>query len=61
MKRFLVKKLKLVSRNSMLQSNPVEKSFSIFGIFDRNWQSDKNCGVSFCGYEWRHHGMYHAY
>ena len=43
MKRFIVKKVKIVWRNSMLVGNPIERSFTKFGVFDRNWESDRYC------------------
>ena len=41
--RFIVKKVKIVWRNSMLAGNPIERSFTKFGIYDRNWQHDCWC------------------
>lgn len=41
--RFIVKKVKIVWRNSMLAGNPIERSFTKFGVFDRNWQHDRWC------------------
>jgi len=43
MKRFIVKKVKIVWRNSMIAGNPVTRSFTKFGVYDRNWQHDRWC------------------
>ena len=52
MKRFIVKKVKIVWRNSMLAGNPIERSFVKYGIYDRNWQEDHYCYCPYpCG-EW---------
>lgn len=60
-KRFTVKKFKLCGRNSMIAGNPIVNRFPVFGIYDRDWQIDSNCGVDFRGYEWYHHGNYVRY
>ena len=41
--RFIVKPVKIVWRNSMLAGNPISNSFKKFGIYDRNWESDRFC------------------
>ena len=41
--RFIVKPVKIVWRNSMIVGNPIERSFTKFGVFDRNWQNDSYC------------------
>ena len=43
MKRFIVKKVKIVWRNSMIAGNPITRSFTKFGVFDRNWENDRYC------------------
>ena len=50
--RFIVKKVKIVWRNSMLAGNPIERSFTKFGVFDRNWESDHFCCCPRPGGEW---------
>ena len=50
--RFLVKKVKIVWRNSMLAGNPISRSFTKFGVFDRNWESDDFCRCPRPGGEW---------
>ncbi len=52
MKRFIVKKVKIVWRNSMLAGNPIERSFVKFGVYDRNWQEDRYCCCPRPGGEW---------
>ena len=52
MKRFIVKKVKSVWRNSMLAGNPIERSFVKYGIYDRNWQEDHYCCCPRPGGEW---------
>lgn len=52
MKRFIVKKVKIVWRNSMLAGNPIERSFVKYGIYDRNWQEDHYCCCPRPGGEW---------
>ena len=52
MKRFIVKKVKVVWRNSMLAGNPIERSFVKFGVYDRNWQEDRYCCCPRPGGEW---------
>ena len=52
MKRFIVKKVKIVWRNSMLAGNPIERSFTKFGVFDRNWENDRFCRCPRPGGEW---------
>ena len=42
-KRFIVKPVKIVWRNSMIAGNPITRSFKKFGIYDRNWQEDRYC------------------
>lgn len=44
--RFIVKKVKIVWRNSMLAGNPIEDSFTKFGVYDNNWQNDSYCWCS---------------
>lgn len=41
--RFIVKPVKIVWRNSMLAGNPISRSFTKFGVYDRNWQNDGYC------------------
>ena len=41
--RFIVKKVKIIWRNSMIAGNPVVKSFQKFGVYDNNWQNDPYC------------------
>lgn len=41
--RFIVKKVKIVWRNSMIARNPISRSFTKFGVFDHNWESDDFC------------------
>ena len=41
--RFIVKKVKIVWRNSMIAGNPITRSFQKFGVYDRNWQNDNYC------------------
>lgn len=43
MKRFVVKNVKIVWRNSMIAGNPIVRSFKKFGVFDRNWEHDRYC------------------
>ena len=50
--RFIVKKVKIVWRNSMLAGNPISRSFTKFGVFDRNWESDNFCRCPRPGGEW---------
>ena len=50
--RFIVKKVKIVWRNSMLAGNPISRSFTKFGVFDRNWESDSWCSCPRPGGEW---------
>lgn len=52
MKRFIVKKVKIVWRNSMLAGNPISRSFTKFGVFDRNWEHDRYCCCPRPGGEW---------
>ena len=52
MKRFIVKKVKIVWRNSMLAGNPIERSFTKFGVFDRNQENDRFCYCPRPGGEW---------
>ena len=42
-KRFIVKPVKIVWRNSMIAGNPITRSFQKFGVYDRNWQNDNYC------------------
>ena len=51
-RRFIVKNVKIVWRNSMLVGNPVERSFQKFGVYDRNWQEDPYCACPRPGGEW---------
>ena len=50
--RFIVKKVKIMWRNSMLAGNPISRSFTKFGVFDRNWESDDFCRCPRPGGEW---------
>ena len=50
--RFIVKKVKIVWRNSMIAGNPISHSFTKFGVFDRNWESDDFCRCPRPGGEW---------
>ena len=50
--RFIVKKVKIVWRNSMIAGNPISCSFTKFGVFDRNWKSDDFCQCPRPGGEW---------
>ena len=50
--RFIVKKVKIVWRNSMIAGNPISRSFTKFGVFDRNWESDDFCRCPRPGGEW---------
>lgn len=50
MKRFIIKKKTFVHRNTMLAGSPIDKSFKMFCIFDRNWENERKC-LSFRGYE----------
>lgn len=43
MKRFIVKKVAIVWRNSMIAGNPITRRFEKFGVYDRNWQNDPYC------------------
>ena len=62
MKRFTVKKVKIVWRNSMLAGNPIERSFTKFGIYDRNWENDRFCRCPRPGGEWAtNNGQYRKY
>ena len=62
MKRFTVKKVKIVWRNSMLAGNPISRSFTKFGVFDRNWESDRFCCCPRPGGEWAtNNGQYRKY
>lgn len=40
-KRFIVKKVKVVWRNSMIAGNPIVRSFQKFGVYDRDWENDR--------------------
>ena len=51
-KRFIVKPVKIVWRNSMIAGNPIERSFKKFGVFDRNWEHDRYCCCPRPGGEW---------
>ena len=60
--RFIVKKVKIVWRNSMLAGNPISRSFTKFGVFDRNWKSDHFCCCPRPGGEWAtNNGQYRKY
>ncbi len=50
--RFIVKKIKIVWRNSMLARNPISRSFTKFGVYDRNWEHDHYCRCPRPGGEW---------
>ena len=50
--RLIVKKVKIVWRNSMIAGNPISRSFTKFGVFDRNWESDNFCRCPRPGGEW---------
>ena len=41
--RFIAKQVKIVWRNSMIAGNSISRSFTKFGVFDRNWQNDSYC------------------
>ena len=59
---FNVKKVKIVWRNSMLAGNPISRSFTKFGVFDRNWESDDFCRCPRPGGEWAsNNGQYRKY
>ena len=58
MKRFKVKRFKLVHRNSMIRGNPVDKRFEVYGIADVKWESSRHASCSFYGYE-KNNGMKH--
>lgn len=45
-KRFIVKPVKIVWRNSQIAGNPVVRSFEKFGVYDSNWQNDPYCWCS---------------
>ena len=51
-KRFIVKPVKIVWRNSMLAGNPITQSFKKFGVYDRNWEHDHYCCCPRPGGEW---------
>ena len=60
--RFIVKKVKIVWRNSMIAGNPISNSFTKFGVFDRNWESDRFCCCPRPGGEWTsNNGQYRKY
>ena len=60
--RFIVKKVKIVWRNSMLAGNPISRSFMKFGVFDRNWESDDFCHCPSPSGEWASNsGQAHKY
>lgn len=60
--RFIVKPVKIVWRNSMLAGNPISNSFKKFGIYDRNWESDRFCCCPRPGGEWAtNNGQYRKY
>ena len=44
--RFSVRKVKCCYRNSMIAGNPITHSFERFGIYDKEWNSDRFCGLS---------------
>ena len=50
--RFIVKKVKIVWRNSMIAGNPISRSFTKFGVFDHNLESDDFCRCPRPGGEW---------
>lgn len=50
--RFIAKKVKIVWRNSMIAGNPIVRSFTKFGVFDRNWENDRYCRCPRPGGEW---------
>ena len=50
--RFIVKNVKIVWRNSMIAGNPISRSFTKFGVFDRNWESNNFCRCPRPGGEW---------
>ena len=50
--RFIVKKVKIVWRNGMIAGNLISRSFTKFGVFDRNWESDDFCRCPRPGGEW---------
>lgn len=51
-KRFIVKPVKIVWRNSMIAGNPITQSFKKFGVYDRNWEHDRYCCCPRPGGEW---------
>ena len=61
-KRFIVKPVKIVWRNSMLAGNPISRTFKKFGVYDRNWQEDRYCCCPRPGGEWAtNNGQCHKY
>ncbi len=62
MKRFIVKKVTVVWRNSMIAGNPVTHRFQKFGVYDRNWENDHYCCCPRPGGEWAtNNGQYRKY
>ena len=60
--RFVVKPVKIVWRNSMLAGNPVVRSFTKFGVYDRCWENDRFCSCPRPGGEWAtNNGQYRKY
>ena len=39
-KRFIVKKVKTCWRSSMIAGNPIIRTFTKYGVYDRDWQND---------------------
>lgn len=56
MNRFIIKKKTFVHRNTMLAGSPIDKSFKMFCIFDRDWQNERK-SLSFRGYENSRYGQ----
>jgi len=56
--RFIVKQVKIVWRNSMLAGNSVSRSFTKFGVYDRNWEHDRFCYCPNPGGEWASKNSY---
>ena len=54
-KRFIVKPVKIVWRNSMIAGNPITRSFKKFGVYDCNWKNDHFCSCPYPGGEWTTH------
>lgn len=61
MKRFIVKKVTVVWRNSMIAGNPVTRRFQKFGVYDRNWADDHYCCCPRPGGDFVSQANYHKY